>query len=407
VRVLILSQLFHPEPDIRGLPLARELQERGHEVEVLTGFPNYPGGEVYPGYALRPWKREVVDSVAVRRLMMYPSHDRSGARRALSYLSFGFTAALLGPVLIRKPDVVYVYNLITLMPAARWIRRLTGAKVVLDIQDLWPQSVAASGLLGSKRALFLLKKWSDASYAAADRIVVLSPGFKRDLVNRGILPGRVEVIYNWAPDPSYAGSELEKPVRPDRRFDVLFAGTIGIMQGLDVVVESARQLQDRAPDVRFTLVGSGVDQQRLRDLASELSNVRFLPRRPASEMGELLASADALLVHLKDDPLFRVTIPSKVQAYLQAGKPVLCGIHGDAAELVQRSGAGRVFSPDDANALSAAVLELRGMTPDGLDEMGRRGKTFYERELAIGLGVTRLEDVFRALGDNPIDPAMS
>jgi colanic acid biosynthesis glycosyl transferase WcaI len=396
LRILILSQLFHPEPDLKGLPMARALQARGHQVEVITGFPNYPGGTIYPGYAIRPWKRETVDGIAVRRVIMYPSHDRSGSRRALSYLSLGLAAAGLGPFLTRKPDVVYIYNLITLVPAARWIRRLTGAKVVLDIQDLWPQSVAASGMLRSERGLRLLQRWSDTSYAAADRIVVLSPGFKRNLVDRGIPPERVEVVYNWAPEDNASGPHSEA-AESVGCFEVLFAGTMGIMQGLDVVIEAARQLQDRAADVRFTLIGSGVDQQRLMNLAAGLPNVRFLPRRPASQMDGVLRSADALLVHLKDDPLFRVTIPSKIQAYLQAGKPVLCGVEGDAAELVERSGAGRVFSPGDASALSAAILALRAMTADERDEMGRRGRTFYERELGLEAGVARMEAVFREL----------
>jgi colanic acid biosynthesis glycosyl transferase WcaI len=402
MRVLIISQLFDPEPDLKGLPMARQLQDRGHEVEVLTGFPNYPGGSLYPGYSLRPWTRGMVDGIPVRRLMLYPSHDRNGSRRALSYLSFGVSAALLGPWLTRRPDIVYVYNLVTLMPAARLISRLSGAKVVLDIQDLWPESVASSGMLRSGKALEWLHRWSNASYRAADQIVVLSPGFKENLIGRGIPADQVQVIYNWAaesagPDAASYPMETQAPHGGGGGFEVLFAGTMGVMQGLDVVIEAARLLRNRAPDVRFTLVGSGVDQERLMKLGAGMENVRFLPRRPGSEMGVLFESADALLVHLKDDPLFRITIPSKIQAYLQAGRPILCGVQGDAADLVNQAGAGRTFRPEDAGDLSDAVLHLQAQTPAALREMGARGRRFYHEQLALACGVDRMESVFRRL----------
>jgi colanic acid biosynthesis glycosyl transferase WcaI len=409
VRVLILSQLFDPEPDLKGLPLARELQARGHEVEVLTGFPNYPGGSLYPGYSLRPWTKDTVDRIPVRRVMLYPSHDRNGIRRALNYLSFGSSAALLGPWLTRKPDIVYVYNLVTLMPAARLIRRLSGAKVVLDIQDLWPESVASSGMLRSGKTLRWLQRWSDVSYGAADHIIVLSPGFKENLISRGIPADRIEVIFNWTAEtagPDAAGARMRRhdPHASGGGFEVLFAGTMGVMQGLDVVIEAAPLLREWAPDVRFTLVGSGVDQRRLMSLAAGMENVRFLSRRPASEMGALFESADALLVHLKDDPLFRITIPSKIQAYLQAARPILCGVHGDAADLVNRAGAGRTFRPGDAGDLSEAILDLRAMTPDALREMGARGRQFYHEELALARGVDRMESAFFRLATGGVRP---
>jgi colanic acid biosynthesis glycosyl transferase WcaI len=403
VRVLILSQWFHPEPDLKALPLGQELQARGHSVEVLTGFPNYPGGRVYAGYSIRAWRREMIGAIPVHRLMLYPSHDRSAVRRALNYLSFGLAAASIGPAMTFKPDVIYVYNLITLMPAARLMRRLWGAKIVLDIQDLWPESVASSGMLQSGRALSFLRRWSDSSYSAADQIVCLSPGFKRELTARGIPAERIEVIYNWSagtlgPDPLPGGDGLRAPSRD--RFEVLFAGTMGIMQGLDVIVEAARRLRDRAPDVRFTLVGSGVDQERLIRLAEGLENIEFLPRRPAEEVGALLASANALLVHLKDDPLFHVTIPSKIQAYLKAGRPILCGVPGDASDLVECAGAGLSFRPEDPDDLCRAVLALRSMKPDALRDMGEQGQRFYEQELALGRGVDRLEGIFNRLASD-------
>ena len=236
MRILMLTQYFQPEPVFKGLPLVKALRDRGHGVEVLTGFPNYPGGRVYDGYRLRPWRREVMDGIPVNRVAHYPSHDRSGVRRMLNYLSLGASAGVVGPWLVQKPDVIYAFSLITLGPAARWLRRLKGAKIVFDVQDLWPESVAGSGMLSNRLFLRILDRWCRLEYRKADRLVVLSPGFKRNLMARGIPEAKIDVVYNWCDEDSIA-----VPPRDPRlaeawgfagRFNVVFAGNLGRMQGL-------------------------------------------------------------------------------------------------------------------------------------------------------------------------------
>src|SRR5271165_3505961 len=150
MKILMLTQWFQPEPTFKGLPLARALRDRGHEVEVLTGFPNYPGGKLYPGYRVQPWRREIMDGIRVNRVALYPSHDRNAMGRILNYLSFGATSALVGPWVVRKPDVIHVFNLVTLDVASRLLGLLKGARVVLDVQDLWPESLAASGMMNNR-----------------------------------------------------------------------------------------------------------------------------------------------------------------------------------------------------------------------------------------------------------------
>ncbi len=198
MRILFLTQWFQPEAFFKGLPFAKALRERGHEVEILTGFPNYPGGKVYPGYRVRLYQGEEMDGIKVHRVFLYPSHDTSALRRILNYLTFALSTFLLGPWLIRKPDVVYVYNLITLGPAAFLIRFLFGAKVVIDVQDLWPESVANSSMLNNKAALGVLNRLCNRVYRGADQVTVLSPGFKKELIRRGVAGERIEVIYTTA-----------------------------------------------------------------------------------------------------------------------------------------------------------------------------------------------------------------
>lgn len=400
MKILILSQWFEPEPTFKGLLFARELVARGHEVEVLTGFPNYPGGKVYPGYQIRPWIRERLDGIDILRVALYPSHDNSGIRRALNYVSFAFSAAVIGTALIRKPDVIYVYHPpITIGFAAAVIGFLRKTPFVYDICDLWPDTVAASGMMSSPAALSLLGKLCSLVYRRASHIIVISPGFKETLAGRGVPPQKMDIIYNWC-DETALKSNCDKPTRlaGADRFSIFFAGTMGLAQSLDSVLLAAQICRTTVPTAEFLFMGGGVDRSRLERMAEEmqLDNVRFLPRQPMQAMGSILAGADALLVHLKDDPLFRITIPSKTQAYLAAGKPILMGVRGDAADLVKRSQSGVLCEPGNPQSIADAVKELVDLGPERLAVMGRNGRAFYNRELSVAIGVDRFEQILKA-----------
>ncbi|HEU4950671.1 MAG TPA: glycosyltransferase family 4 protein [Holophagaceae bacterium] len=403
MRILLVAQYFDPEPHLKGLVFARELVRQGHEVEVLTGFPNYPGGRLYPGYRLRLWQREVVDGIRITRVPLYPSHDGSALNRALNYLSFAFSAALLGPWLVTRPQAIHAHhgNATTALPA--WVLgMLHGAPYLLDIQDLWPDSIAASGMLPRRAGFFvpLMAAWCRFIYRQAGRISALSPGMRRTLIARGVPAERITVIPNWCDEAQAEPGPLEPGEAPllAGRFNVLFAGNMGVMQGLEVVLEAAARLAREVPDAQFVLVGDGVVRAQLEAEATArgLANVRFLPRRPAEAMGGLLHAADALLVHLKDDPLFEVTIPSKIQAYLAAGRPILCGVKGDGADLVREAGAGLLFPPEDAGALAEAVLALMRMPPARREALGAAGRSFYRARLSVTAGTAAFVRALRA-----------
>ncbi len=400
MRILILSQWFDPEPTFKGVAFARELVRRGHEVEVLTGFPNYPGGKLYPGYRLRPWQRERVDDIPVLRVPLYPSHGRSMLGRVANYGSFALSATI-GSAFVKRPDVIYVYHPpATIGLPAVAARMFRGVPIVYDVQDLWPDTVAATGMVNNSAVLRLLGRWCRFVYRQADRLVVLSPGFKKALMDRGVPEAKIDVIYNWC-DETAVGRNGVCPVAlgAPGEFTVLFAGTMGFAQGLDAVLQAASICTMSIPRARFIFVGGGIDRERLERTAAQMAlpNVRFLPRQPMSEMGRFLSAADVLLVHLKDDPLFEITIPSKTQAYLAAGKPVLMAVRGDAAALVERSGAGIVCQPANPASIAAGVAELASTSPSRLVEMGHFGRKFYDRELSLSAGVSRFETVFRAV----------
>jgi lipopolysaccharide/colanic/teichoic acid biosynthesis glycosyltransferase len=396
MRILLLTQWFDPEPTFKGLLFAKELQRLGHEVEVLTGFPNYPGGKVYPGYRLRIAQREIIEGVSVLRVPLYPSHDGSAVARTWNYISFALSATI-GIFGVQRPDIAYVYHppASVALPAIalKWLR---GTPFVYDIQDLWPESLSATGMIRHRGLLGLVRLWMRFVYRRAAHIVLLSRGYRDAIAREGVPAEKLSVIPNWTYE--HDGPSDTAKVEGARDFEVLFAGTMGFGQALDTVLLSAKQLQDRGAAIAFTFAGGGVEVERLRSLAEsmELCNISFLGRRPTTEMPALFQRADALLVHLKDNDLYAMTIPSKAQAYLLAGRPILMGVRGDAARIVEEAGAGLAFTPQDPASLTEAVLTLSGMSPEERAAMGRSGRTYYRENLALEVGAAKFVRLFEA-----------
>jgi glycosyltransferase involved in cell wall biosynthesis len=403
MRILLVSQWFTPEPIFKGLPFAKALKDRGHEVQVLTGFPNYPEGKLYPGYRQRMLQREPMDGVSVLRVPLYPSHDTSAVRRIANYSSFAISAALIGTLAVRPADVMYVYHppSTVALPAMviGWMRRIP---FVYDIQDLWPDTLDATGMVNNNFLRTMVDRWCQWTYRSAARIVVLSPGFKAKLVERGVPADKIEVIYNWCEErqigKGFRNEVLAQELGLAGRFNVVFAGTMGKAQALDSVLEAAGLISNRHPQAQFVFIGGGIEVDRLKMVSREnrLPNVLFLPRRPVSEIGDILNLADVLLVHLKNDPLFRITIPSKIQAYLAVGRPILAGVQGDAADLVLRAEAGITCMPESPESIARAVEKLAGIPRDQREAMGENGRRFYLRELALPVGVGRFENVLQS-----------
>ena len=402
MRILFLSQYFQPEPGFFvGLPFAKALARQGHDVEVLTGFPHYPGGKVYPGYRIKPLQREDLEGVPVRRVALYPSHSTSSFGRILCYGTFGLSASMIGPWIVKRADVAHVSQGPITIGWPAWILKLVRRiPFVLHIQDLWPDSPASTGMFNSSFGLKMITAACDFVYKRAGKIVVIAPGVKRRLVERGVPDQKIDVIYNWCDEnaihPMPPSEDEKKRLGFGGYFNVVYAGNIGRAQNLETVLEAAEVIKEKYPHVRFNFLGAGLDEDRLKQLSERrrLFNVRFLGRRPPSEVAPVLSAADALLVHLKKDPLFEITIPSKTQAYLAMGKPVLMGVSGDAAELVTRSGAGLCFPPGDSVRLAAAVGSLLSLSPNQLAQMGQAGRSFYESKLSFQAALARFESVF-------------
>ncbi|MBA3672496.1 MAG: glycosyltransferase family 4 protein, partial [Gemmatimonadaceae bacterium] len=359
-RLVFLTITFHPEPGaLRGLPLAQRLVESGdYDVTVITAFPWYPLGRIYDGYRQRPWARETMHGVRVIRVPIYPSHDLSALHRIATYVSFMLSALVFGMPLSGPADVVYhADNLPTTGLVALLYGKLRGAAVVQHIADMWPESVTGSGMLprGPVGAVVgrVLRVACDFVYRRNDRLTVLSPGFKRLCVERGVPAEKVDVLYNWAEENRFFPVPRNEAVAArlgfTGKFNVVYAGNVGPLQALEVVVHAAARLRD-LPHVQLSIIGTGPRLDAVRELARSLgvTNVNFVDRIPVDEMNVVNAASDVLLVHLADAPFLHSTIPSKVQVALASARPVLLGVRGDAADLVREAEAGLTFTPEDA-----------------------------------------------------------
>ncbi len=399
----MISQWYEPETGSAAHPtaIARALAARGHEVKVLTGFPSYPHGRVYDGYRMRVRTHETRDGISVLRVPDAPSHDRSALRRAMSLTSFaGSATAQVG--WLRDADVCLTYlTPATVGLAAMTLRRLWGIPYTLYVQDLWPETVTASGFIGNAganaRVESVLNRWLGRLYAGADGIAAISPTMADTLAGRGARVQPVS-IPNWVDEQVFGPVPRDgRPHLDDRRW-VMYAGGIGEVQALDTALRALALLDDR-PDLGLALVGVGVDVPRLQRLADELrlgDRVRFLGGFPMAQMPALIAEADAQLVSLKDLPLFRGTIPSKLQASMACGAPIVCSVAGDAAELVRRSGCGFTAVPEDPQSLAEAFRGLADASPADLAAMGSRARATYVSELGEDSGAAALEELLMA-----------
>lgn len=403
-RIGMISQWYDPERGSAALPgnIARSLLRRGHRVDVVTGFPNYPSGTVYPGYRIRPYQREVIEGVTVHRAPLYPSHDSHPLRRATNFLTFAGSASGVALSKLGSADAVLVhYTPATAAIPALTLNALRRKPYVIHLQDLWPQTVVSSGFLGESgagRAERVLHRYCDAVYRHATMIAVTSPGMAEVVASRGVARDKIVFVPNWADEEAFRpvarNRELAGELGIDSEFTVMYAGNFGEFQALDVLIEAAKLLRERS-DIGFVLVGSGVQEEHLRNMVAErnLTNVHFVGQQPFARMAEIMALGAVQVVSLQDLPLFRTTLPSKIQGTLAAGRPVIAAVSGDAAEVIERSGAGLVVTPGSAAELAQAIIGLSDSSPESLRSRGDASRRYYENHFSEQVIGDQLSDL--------------
>jgi len=387
MRILIVTHYFPPEagaPQARLSALAASWAAGGDEVTVLTGMPNHPTGVLPPEYRHAIRRRESRDGYRVLRTWLYATPNEGVLRKTLCHLSFMVTGVLLGARGSGKADTVVVSSPTFFSIGSAWLlARMKRARLVVEVRDLWPAIFVELGVLTSRSLIRLLERLELAAYRTADQVVVVSDGFRQNLIDRGVPAAKVHTIRNgvslgrFRPDaPGREQARARLGAQPGECL-VLYAGTHGISHALPRVADAAALVADQP--VRIAFVGGGAEKPALQRRVAELGldNVTLAPAVPPDEVPALLAAADICLVPLRDVPLFATFIPSKMFEYLAAAKPVIGSVAGETAQLLREASA-VVVPPEDSDRLGAAIRDLAA-DPARRADMGRRGRAYVER----------------------------
>ena len=373
LKILYISQYFPPEmgaPAARVSELSRHWVQAGHEVTVLTGFPNHPDGVVRPEYAKYFWRgvfRERLDGINVARSWLLPFPNRKPLERILNYASFCASASITGSFL-QRPDVVIATSPQILVGfAGWWIAKLKGVPFVLEIRDLWPESLAAVGVGKANSTLHRsIGRLAAFLYRRADQIVVVTPAFRDRLLQDWQVPAKkISIIQNGVEtalfSPRKADPQLRNDLAAGNKFIVSFIGTLGLAHGLETLIEAAEQLQHEAPDVLFMLLGEGAARERVVTLAQSkrLDNIRFIPQQPREKIPAYICASDVCLVLLRKSDVFETVIPTKMLEFMSCARPVILGVKGQAQQILESARAGICIEPGDAAELCVAILRLR------------------------------------------------
>ncbi|MGH1407890.1 MAG: glycosyltransferase family 4 protein [Rhodomicrobiaceae bacterium] len=382
MNILIVSQYFWPE-SFQINNLAKSLVEKKIEVEVLTGKPNYPAGIFFDDYKFWGIKLDNYFGILVNRIPLL-ARGKGALRLALNYLSFVFFGLLCAPFILRKKkyDVIFVYGVSPILQAipALFIGKLKKTPVIIWVQDLWPESLEATGYIKNKKILKAVSLIVRFIYRHADLLLVQSEAFVEPVQ---LLAGTTPVkYYPNSPDVNFASSSKISGTNIsgfDKKFPILFAGNIGSAQAVEVIVETATILQKQQPDIHFIMLGDGSKRPWIKEQIQQrgLNNLDLPGKFPVETMPFFMQQASALLVTLADQDIFSKTVPNKIQSYLASGRPILASLNGEGARVITEAGAGLAVNANDVKGLARVCLELYNTSQEARNEMGKRGHNYY------------------------------
>lgn len=421
MRLLFISNYFPPEvnaPATRLIEHARQWVADGHGVDVMTSVPNFPEGRVYEGYRNR-YQEDQVDGIDVRRVPMYVAENKGTLRRTLSYVSFMLSCILYCRRVRQRPDVVVATSPQFFAAIGGYVvARLKRAPFVLEVRDLWPESVVAVGAANRGPIIRFFERIERFLYRRSDHIVVVTDAFKRNIIGKGIAPEKISVLKNGFDVDSLASEldpkildEMRRDFALDGKFVASYIGTIGMAHGVEVLLEAARRSTDE--DVVFMIVGTGAERARLEKMQEEmkLSNVRLIEKQPKERVAYLLELTDVSIVHLRDTPVFRTVIPSKIFEAMALRRPIVLGVRGESEEMIRASGAGLPIEPENAEDLLTAVRRLKADRAlyDRISQAGfEYVHAHHDRKVLARRYWTILEDIVRGSGTGtPVDGSES
>ncbi|HSS99028.1 MAG TPA: glycosyltransferase family 4 protein [Terriglobales bacterium] len=372
MKILYISQYFPPElaaPAVRVSELSHHWVTSGHEVTVLTGFPNHPTGVVHPEYRGKLRRlvfRECIEGVQVVRTWLWPKPNRKALGRMLNFVSFAVSAAISG-LFFSRPDVLIATSPQLLVGLTGWwLARAKRVPFIFEVRDLWPESLAAVGM-GSDQSLLhrALAMVANFLYRQSDEIVVVTPAFKQHLMKHWEVPAaKISVVPNGVEtelfSPGKTNSSLKQGLGIEGKFIACYIGTMGMAHGLDTILETAAELKTAAPQILFLLVGEGAEKENIATRARSmgLSNVLIVDSQLREKIPSYICASDVCLVLLKNTPVFETVIPTKMLEYMSCGRPVILGVEGQAKKILQEAQAGVCIPPEDAKQLGQAVMRI-------------------------------------------------
>ena len=403
MKILIVSQYFWPEV-FRINELAAGLQARGHEVTVLTGLPNYPEGRFFKGYNFFTPRKETYQGIKIVRVPLLPRGSNRKFGLIMNYLSYVFFGCLLGSFYCRGHyDLIFVaqYSPFTVGIPAVLLKWLKKVPLMFWVQDLWPESLIATHSVHSGLVLKAVTRMVRFIYRQCDRILVQSKGFIPNVASLGAEPEKILYFPNWAGEArldKFAGPSQPIAGLPEG-FRLVFAGNIGVAQDFETILAAMEQL-DQYPDIHLVVVGEGRQGNWVKKqlpLQGLTNKVHLIGQRPITEMPAYFAAADALLVTLKAEPIFALTIPTKVQSYLACGKPIIAALNGEGAKVIVEAGAGLTCPSSDAIALAGIIKNVYKMSAQERENMGAKGKKYYQNNFDYSRLIIKLEEYINEL----------
>lgn len=413
MKILYVCQYFPPEmgaPAARVSELARYWVRAGHEVTVLTGFPNHPTGVVHPSYRGKLKKfvlREKFEGADVVRTWLWPLPNRKALERVLNYASFWASASIMSGFLDRPDVVIGTSPQLLVGLAGLWAASTQRVPFVFEVRDLWPESLVAVGVRNEQSAMTrTLRRIADLLYRKSDRIVVVTPAFKSEIMqNYGIPAEKISIVENGVETdfftPAGASEELRARLNLGGKFVVGYIGTMGDAHALDTVVAAAAKLKSTQPDVVFLFVGEGARKQQIVDLATRqgLDNMLFLPQQPRAEIPAYIRAADVCLVPLRRSDVFKTVIPTKMLEFLSCARPVILSVEGQAREIIQNSQGGIAIEPENSEALAQTILDLRA-DPVRRSALGQNGRRYIEQNFSRESTAARYVDVLSSMRES-------
>ncbi len=396
MRILVVTQYFWPESFIIN-GLVSELTKRGHQVEVLTGLPNYPAGSFFSGYSLLsgPWN-ENYHGATVHRAFLLP-RGKGFVRLAFNYFSFVVGGCFKLLFLKAEFDVIFCYapSPVTACLPAIFARWLSKKPLVFWVQDLWPESISAVGAIKSEKAIELVGKLVTYIYKRCDHLLLQSEAFKASILDWGGTTNKISYVPNWA-DPFESSTDIPAWVNDlPEGFKIGFAGNIGKAQDMRTLLTTAEMLKEHK-EIKWIIAGDGSEKLWLED---EIKNRKLeahiftVGRKPYGEMLPFFKTCNALYVSLTDEPIFNLTIPAKVQAYMSAGIPIIGSLSGEGARIIELAGAGLCAPASQPSVLAAKVLKLINLANDEREAMGKNGVKYFNENFERGKVVSKIESI--------------